>query len=57
MNDSINYSGFVEMFVDSFDDYEPYGYRFKDADTDMTMNAIQLYAAGINDSNYEYPID
>lgn len=26
MNDKINYSGYVEMFLDSADDYEPYGY-------------------------------
>lgn len=25
MNNSINYSGFVEMFLNSDDDYEPYG--------------------------------
>jgi hypothetical protein len=25
MNNSINYSGFVEMFIDSNDDFEPYG--------------------------------
>ena len=25
MNDKINYSGYVEMFLDSGDDFEPYG--------------------------------
>lgn len=25
MNNSINYSGFVEMFLDSGDEFEPYG--------------------------------
>lgn len=25
MNNSINYSGFVEMFLNSGDDFEPYG--------------------------------
>lgn len=25
MNNKINYSGYVEMFLDSSDDYEPYG--------------------------------
>ena len=25
MNYTINYSGFTEMFLDSMDDYEPYG--------------------------------
>jgi len=26
MNSKINYSGYVEMFLDSTDDFEPYGY-------------------------------
>ena len=26
MNNAINYSGFVDMFLDSSDDFEPYGY-------------------------------
>lgn len=26
MNNSINYSSFVEMVLDSSDDFEPYGY-------------------------------
>lgn len=25
MNNSVNYSGFIEMFMDSNDDFEPYG--------------------------------
>jgi len=25
MNNSINYSGFIEMFLESDDDFEPYG--------------------------------
>lgn len=57
MNDSINCSGFIELFVDSFDKNEPYGYSFKDADAEMTKNAIQLYAAGISEKNYGYSID
>lgn len=57
MNDSYDASGFVEMFVDAFDTYEPYGYSFKDANTDMTMNAIQLYAAGLNDDSFGLPCE
>lgn len=26
MNNSINYSGYVDMLLDSSDDFEPYGY-------------------------------
>ena len=57
MNDSINCSGFVEMFVDSYDSNEPYGYRLTDKDVETTKDSIQLYAAGINDNDYGFSND
>ena len=53
MNDSINYSGFVDMFVDSYDDYESYGYSLSDTDAETAKSSVQLYTADINDSDYE----
>ena len=53
MNDSMNYSGFVEMLVDSYDDYESYGYSLADADAETAKSSVQLYTVAINDSDYE----
>lgn len=54
MNNSINCSGFVEMFMDSFDDFEPYGYSVMDAELEHTQINSQLKAAGINDIDYKF---
>lgn len=37
MNQSVNYSGFVDMFLNSNDDYEPYGC------SDINESLIKLY--------------
>ena len=50
MNNSINCSGFVEMFADSFDDFDPYGYSALDAKMEQAHNI----AANINDSEYKF---
>ncbi|MCW8901995.1 MAG: hypothetical protein OQK75_00480 [Gammaproteobacteria bacterium] len=49
MNNSINYSGFVEMYIDSSDDFEPYGYSVLDAEIENAQHSLHLKAAGIND--------
>lgn len=54
MNNTINYSGFVEMFVESFDDFEPYGYSILDAEIEKAQITSQLTAAGINDIDYKF---
>jgi len=51
MNNSINCSGFVEMFVDSSDDFDPYGYSALDAEKEQA----QIIATNINDSGYKFP--
>lgn len=54
MNNSINYSGFVDIYLDSDDEFEPYG----DVDTNEILekiyNSIQTYKAEFNDSEYPY---
>lgn len=52
MNNSINYSGFTEMFMDSIDDFEPYGYSVLDAEIELAQSTSQLKAAGINEYTF-----
>jgi len=52
MNNSINYSGFIEMFMDSTDDFDPYGYSVLDAEIELAQSISQQKAAGI--SNYKF---
>ena len=49
MNNSINCSGFVDMFLNSNDDYEPYGYSDADASFENAPNTAQLNSAGHNE--------
>lgn len=49
MDNSINYSGFVEMYVNSSDEFEPYGYCILDAEMESAEHSLHLRAAGIND--------
>ncbi|WP_455217971.1 hypothetical protein [Kaarinaea lacus] len=30
MNNSVNYTGFIDMFIDSDDDFEPYGVTWEE---------------------------
>ena len=57
MNNSINCTGFVEMFVDSYEDYDFYGHTLSDADAETAKCSIQLYAAGMNDNDYGFSND
>ena len=44
MNNSINYSGYVDMVLDSSDDFEPYGYA-------VTPNTAGD-GRGVSEANY-----
>lgn len=48
MNNSINCTGFIEMFVEPSDNNEPHGYTATDAATESARTSNQLYPAGIN---------
>lgn len=54
MNTSINYSGFVDMCLDSDDDFEPYGYSDTSESLEKVYNCIQSYKAGFNDREYAF---
>ena len=54
MNSSINYSGFNEMFLDSNDDFEPYGCSETNDSLEKIYNSIQAYKAGFNDREYSF---
>jgi len=54
MNNSINCSGFGEVFADSLDDFDPYGYSVLDAEMEATQITAQRNAAGINDIDYKF---
>jgi len=54
MNNSINYSGFTDMFLDSSDDFEPYGYSETNTSLEKIYNSIQTYKAGFNDREYTF---
>lgn len=51
MNSSINYSGFVEMFLESNDDFEPYGCTDANESMEDMHRNLQSHKAGI--SNWE----
>lgn len=54
MNNSINCSGFVDMFMDSSDDFEPYGCSEVNESLNKIYDSIQAYKAGFNDREYMY---
>jgi hypothetical protein len=54
MNQSINYSGFSDMLLDSSDDYEPYGYADTNEGLENIYKEVQSCKAGINDLEYAY---
>ena len=57
MNDSINYSGFVDMLVDAYEDYDFYGHSLSDSGAETARSSIQLNTAGIDDSDYGFSND
>jgi len=52
MNNSINYSGFTDMFIESNEDFEPYGYSETNDSLEREYNNVQSYKAGFNDRAY-----
>ena len=54
MNTSINYSGFVDSFLDSDDDFEPYGCSDTNECLEKIYNSIESYKAGFCDREYDY---
>lgn len=56
MNNSINYSGFVDILLDADDDYEPYGFGETSDSLENIYNCIQSYKAGFEDREYVYDL-
>jgi len=54
MNNSINYAGFTDMFIESNEDFEPYGCAEINERLDKIYNNIQAYKAGFNDREYTF---
>lgn len=54
MNNSINYSGFTDMFFDSNEDFEPYGFAEVGDSLAKTYNNAQACKAGFNDREYTF---
>lgn len=54
MNQSINYSGFTDLYMDSSEDYEPYGFSEVNESLKRIYNSVETYKAGFNDREYVY---
>ena len=54
MNNSINYAGFIEMFIDSNEEFEPYGCSGVNENLDNIYNKVQAHKAGFKDRDYEF---
>lgn len=54
MNDSINYSGFTDLFLNTDDDFEPYGCSETTESLEKIYNSIESYKAGFSDREYIY---
>ena len=54
MNNSINCAGFTEMFINSNDEFEPYGCSETNDSLERIYNSIQTYKAGFNDRDYTF---
>ena len=54
MNQSINYSGFTDMYMDSNEDYEPYGFGDVNESLARIYNSVETYKAGFSDREYIY---
>ena len=54
MNASIDHAGFVEMFLDSDDCFEPYGCSDTNESLERIYNSIQTYKAGFSDREYAF---
>lgn len=54
MNTSINYSGFLDMYTNSDDDYEPYGFGDTTDSLERVYQSIESYKAGFQDREYNF---
>ena len=54
MNDSIDYLAVVDMFLDSNEDFEPYGCSDTNETLERIDNHIQTRRAEFNDREYVY---
>ena len=54
MNTSINYSGFVDMFMEPGDNFESCGYSDTNESIEKIYNYIESYKAGFNDREYTF---
>ena len=54
MNDSIDYLAVVDMFLDSNEDFEPYGCSDTSETLERIDNSIQSYRAEFNNLEYAY---
>ena len=54
MNDSIEYLAVVDMFLDSNEDFEPYGCSDTNETLERIENRIQIYRTEFYDREYSY---
>lgn len=54
METTSNYSGFTDMFLDSDDDFEPYGCSETSDSLKRIYDEIESYRAGFEDREYIY---
>ena len=56
MSATINYANFVDMFLDSDEDFEPYGCDDINENIEKIYNHVQAYKAAFNDREYVYDV-
>jgi len=54
MNDSIDYLAVIDIFLDTNEDFEPYGCSDTSETLERIGNSIQSYRAEFNDLEYAY---
>lgn len=54
MNTSINYSGFTDLYLESEDDFKPYGCNDINEDLENVYNIIESYKSNFDDRDYAY---
>ena len=54
MNASINYSGFTDLYMDSGNDFKPYGCNDISETLENVYNIIESFKANFDDRNYAY---
>lgn len=54
MNNSVNYSGFIDMAFDTGDDYEPYGFSDISDSLESIYKSTQISRSAFHDREYFY---